>query len=116
MKLKPYGNIVKCNYCNEYLDVYIPVYRCPWCSYYNFIRLNKTPGRYIYPTSLIWDKTDYEEFYGCVVKKVIKLPYIPSPEENIRRTIDPKDDFTWREISEGGFQKKKLQPADGRET
>lgn len=53
MKLKPYGNIVKCNHCNEHFVVYTDIFRCPWCSYYSFVRLAKTPGRFVYPPTLL---------------------------------------------------------------
>jgi len=65
MKLRPYGNIVKCNCCNERFAAYNDIFRCPWCSYYGFVDLASTSGRFVYPPTLL------------DIDTVTRLPYYP---------------------------------------
>lgn len=104
MKLKPFGNIVKCNHCNERFVVYIDVFRCLWCSYYSYVvGLHKTPGRHIYPPTLLDIANDLS-----LPNNVTRLPYY-EPDDIKSEMHDPKYDSAFVSIGENTYQKKTLE-------
>ena len=97
--MKPYGNIVKCNHCNERFIVYIDIFRCFWCSYYSFVKLCKTIGRFVYPPTLL------------DIDTVTRLPYYEP--DNVRSEMhDPKYDSVSISIGENTYQKKTMEGAE----